>query len=76
VSRADIETALEHARNVLNKIELHYLGSQTLYQELILPLTNDGRSVLIWLQKGLAYEQLEDGGIIERGEWLKLGNID
>lgn len=76
VSRADIEAALEHARNILNKIELHYLGSQTLYQELILPLTNDGRSVLIWLQKGLAYEQLEDGGLIERGEWRKLGNID
>ena len=76
VSRADVETALEHARNVLNKIELHYLGSQTLYQELILPLTNDGRSVLIWLQKGLAYEQLEDGGVIERGEWRKLGNLD
>ncbi len=76
VSRADVETALEHARNVLNKIELHYLGSQTLYQELILPLTNDGRSVLIWLQKGLAYDQLEDGGLIEQGEWRKLGNID
>ena len=76
VSRADVETALDHTRNILNKIELHYLGSQTLYQELILPLTNDGRSVLIWLQKGLAYEQLEDKGIIERGEWRKLGNID
>lgn len=76
VSRKEIETALEHSRNIMNKVELHFNDSQTLYNEIILPLTNDGRSVLIWLQKGLAYEQLEDEGAIENGKWRELGDID
>ncbi|WP_280542468.1 hypothetical protein [Chromohalobacter sp. 11-W] len=76
VSRADIEAALIHARNIMNKVELHFNDSQTLYEEIILPLTNDGRSVLIWLQKGLMYEQLEDEGVIERGKWRELGDLD
>ena len=76
VSRADIEAALVHARNIMNKVELRFNGSQTAYKELILPLTNDGRSVLIWLQKGLMYEQLEDDGVIERGKWRELGDLD
>ncbi|MEQ7870326.1 hypothetical protein V6R97_06705 [Chromohalobacter salexigens] len=76
VSRADIEAALIHARNIMNKVELHFNDSQTLYEEIIPPLTNDGRSVLIWLQKGLMYEQLEDEGVIERGKWRELGDLD
>jgi hypothetical protein len=76
VSRADIETALGHARNIMNKVELHFNDSQTLYQEIILPLTNDGRSVLIWLQKGLMYEQLENERIVEIGKWRELGDLD
>lgn len=76
VSRADIEKALFHARNVMNKIELHFNDSQTLYEEIIIPLKNDGRSVLIWLQKGLMYEQLEDEGLIECGKWRELGDLD
>lgn len=76
VSRADVEAALVHARNLMNKVELHFNDSQTLYEELILPLTNDGRSVLIWLQKGLMYEQLEDEGLVERGKWRELGDLD
>lgn len=76
VSRADIEAALVHARNIMNKVELHFNDSQTLYQEIILPHTNDGRSVLIWLQKGLMYKRLEDEGVIERGKWRELGDLD
>lgn len=76
VSRADIEAALVHARNIMNQVELHFNDSQTLYEEIILPLTNDGRSVLIWLQKGLMYEQLEDDGIIKWGKWRELGDLD
>lgn len=76
VSRNEIETALEHSRNIMNKVELHFNDSQTLYDEIILPLTNDGRSVLTWLQKGLAYKQLEDDGVIEYGKWRELGDID
>ncbi|MBL0524110.1 hypothetical protein [Aeromonas dhakensis] len=76
VSRADIENALVHARNLMNKVELHFNDSQTLYEEIIIPLTNDGRSVLVLLQKGLMYDQLEDEGVIERGKWLELGDLD
>ncbi|MDX7840917.1 hypothetical protein SJS76_15460 [Aeromonas caviae] len=76
VSRADVEKALFHARNVMNKVELHFNDSQTLYEEIIIPLKNDGRSVLIWLQKGLMYEQLEDEGLIECGKWRELGDLD
>ena len=76
VSRADVEVALVHARNIMNKVELHFNDSQTLYEEIILPLTNDGRSVLIWLQKGLMYEQLEDDGVVERDKWRELGDLD
>ncbi|MNF67170.1 hypothetical protein D3C85_801810 [compost metagenome] len=76
VSRADVEKALFHARNLMNKVELHFNDSQTLYEEIIIPLKNDGRSVLIWLQKGLMYEQLEDEGLIEYGKWRELGDLD
>ena len=76
VSRADIESALEHARNIMNIVELHFNDSQTMYEEIIIPLSNDGRSVLIWLQKGLMYEQLEDEGVIEEGKWRELGDLD
>ncbi|MDX7821563.1 hypothetical protein SJT38_00300 [Aeromonas caviae] len=76
VSRADIEKALFHARNLMNKVELHFNDSQTLYEEIVIPLENDGRSVLIWLQKGLMYEQLEDEGVIECGKWRELGDLD
>lgn len=76
VSRAEIETALNHARNIMNQVELSYNNSQTAYEHMILPLQDDGRSVLIWLQKGLAYEQLADEGLIARDRWRELGDID
>ena len=76
VSRADINKALELVMDFLNTIELHYFDSTTRYDMTILPLTNDGRALLIWLQKALAYEKLEDDGVIERGFWRGLGEID
>lgn len=76
VSRDDITKALELVMNFLNKIEYHYFDSTTQYDMTILPLTNDGRALLIWLQKALAYEQLEDAGLIEYGYWRSLGKID
>jgi len=76
VSRAELEKALEHSRNIMNKVDMHFKDSQTRYQDIILPIANDGRSVLILLQKGRAYEQLEDDGVIEKGKWRELGDID
>ena len=76
VNRFEIEKALEHARNIMNEVEHYFYNSKTFYQEIILPLKNDGRSVLIWLQKGLAYEQMEKNGFINRGKWRELGDLD
>ena len=76
VSRADITRALELVMDFLNKIELHYFDSTTRYDMTILPLKNDGRALLICLQKALAYEKLEDEGVIERNFWRSLGEID
>lgn len=76
VSRNDITKALELVMNFLNKIEYHYFDSTTRYDMTILPLANDGRALLIWLQKALAYEKLEDDGLIEYGYWRTLGKID
>ena len=53
-----------------------FFNSTTGYDLTILPLTNDGRSLLIRLQKSLAYDQLEDSGVIDNGMWQELGNID
>ena len=76
VSRADVNGALKLAGDFLNKIELAYLNSTTAYELTILPLNNDGRSLLIRLQKSLVYEQLEDDGTVESGKWRERGNID
>ena len=76
VSRADVNGALKLAGDFLNKIQVTFFDSTTAYELTILPLTNDGRSLLIRLQKSLAYDQLEDNGVIESGMWRGLGNID
>ena len=76
VSRDAIEKALEQTRSIMNKIDRHFNGSTTGYEQSIMPYGSDGRALLIWLQKGLAYEQLEKEGVIERGRWEALGEID
>lgn len=76
VSREQIEQVLESARAITNKVELFFQDSQTLYQEIIMPLSNDGRALLIWLQKGLAYEALEDEKAIPYGKWRDIADID
>jgi len=76
VSRKDVNVALQYISDFLNKIEQKYLNSTTAYDMTILPLNNDGRSVLIRLQKSLMYDELEKQSIIERQRWKSLGNID
>ncbi len=76
ISRADVNNALKLAGDFLNKIEVTFFNSTTGYDLTILPLTNDGRSLLIRLQKSLAYDRLEDSGVIDNGMWRELGNID
>jgi len=76
VSRAEITAALKLAGNFLNLIELDYRNSQTFYDMTRLGLKSDARALLIWLQKGLAYEKITDSGTIERDFWRSIGNID
>ena len=76
VSRANVNDALKLAGDFLNKIEVTFFNSATGYELTTLPLNNDGRSLLIRLQKSLAYDQLEDNNVIESGMWRELGNID
>ena len=76
VSRADVNNALKLTGDFLNKIEVTFFNSTTGYDLTILPLTNDGRSLIIRLQKSIAYDQLEDSGVVENGMWRGLGNID
>jgi hypothetical protein len=76
VSREQVEQVLESARAIANKVELFFRESQTIYQDVIIPLTNDGRALLIWLQKGLAYKALEDAQAIPYGKWREIADID
>lgn len=75
-SRSDVNKALRIAGEFLNKIELNYFNSNTAYENTILPLHNDGRSLLIRLQKSLAYDQLAAEGVIDWNKWEELGDID
>lgn len=76
VSRAEITAALKLAGYFLNLVELDYRNSQTIYDMTSLSLKSDARALLIWLQKGLAYQQTVDAGTIERDFWRSIGNID
>jgi hypothetical protein len=55
-SRAEIEVALEALRCVMNRIALHFTGSQTAYEQIV--LDSDGDSLLATLKRGLRYREL------------------
>ena len=76
IKREDIETALQLSRSIMNMIQLHFHGSQTFYEEVILPYGNDGNSLMVWLQKGLKYQQLENDGVVPRRSWRDISAVD
>jgi len=51
VSRTEIETTLETFRDTLNTVELHYFGSQTAYDMLIMAIGSDGSALLRHLRE-------------------------
>ena len=71
-SRDEIEKALLALRNLLNKIEYHFFGQTTLYEEIILPLGSDGEAVIRRLKESHAYKAAESAGMVQRGA-SKLG---
>jgi uncharacterized protein (DUF2267 family) len=68
-SRAEIETALEALRKVMNHVELHYTQSQTAYEHFI--MTHDGDQVIEVLKRGLRYGEMVQEGLIEFGDLVK-----
>ena len=65
-SRAEIEAALEALRNVMNRIALHYTGSQTAYDLIV--LDSDGDSLIGMLKRGLRYQELVKDGVVPQDD--------
>lgn len=65
-SRDEINASLEALRKVMNCIALHFTGSQTLYEEII--LQNDGEHLLRTLEQGSRYRELVLSGLIPRSD--------
>lgn len=61
-SRAEIETALEALRNIMNRVALHYTGSQTAYDLIV--LDSDGDSLIGMLKRGLRYREMVRDGVV------------
>ncbi|QOY22207.1 hypothetical protein FYK61_12880 [Xanthomonas citri] len=65
-SREEIEVALEALRSVMNCIALHFTGTQTVYELIV--LDNDGDSLIATLTRGLRYRELVEDGAIPHGD--------
>lgn len=76
VSSDEIEQGLALVRDIMNSVESRMYQSLTFYDEVVTPLASDGRSLVIWLQKGLAYEELSDSGEVSREYWRGIGKVD
>ena len=61
-SRAEIEAALGALRSVMNRISLHYTGTQTAYDLIV--LDSDGESLIATLKRGLRYRELVKDGTV------------
>jgi hypothetical protein len=62
-------------RNYLNEIELHFYGKQTLYNEFIPLLNDDGTAVLINMAKSLVYDDLVKQQKIPFRLWESFGKV-
>ncbi|GIB49738.1 hypothetical protein VCSRO92_3440 [Vibrio cholerae] len=60
----------------MNEVESYFFDSETCYDEGMTSYSCDGRALVMYLQKALAYQQLEDDGLVEEMYWLKFGDID
>ena len=61
-SREEIEVALGALRSVMNCIALHFTGTQTAYELIV--LDSDGDSLIATLKRGLRYRELVKAGAI------------
>jgi len=74
-SREEIELALKAVRSVMNRISLHFTGTQTAYELIV--LDSDGDSLIGTLKRGLRYRELvKDGAIphddLQSSNWGKV----
>lgn len=62
-----IQKTLEAIRKFMNECELYFLDSQTAYEAF--SMKSDGQTLVNKLKKSVAYEELEEEGLIEHGYW-------
>ncbi|WP_440223653.1 hypothetical protein ACQQ2N_00230 [Dokdonella sp. MW10] len=67
-SREEIEVALKALRDVMNGVELHFTGTRTAYEFVV--LQDDGDSLIAALTRGLRYQELVEQGAIPRDDLL------
>ncbi|EJL7002277.1 hypothetical protein O1B18_003515 [Vibrio cholerae] len=72
----DVERLLSLVAEFMNEVESYFFDSETCYDEGMTSYSCDGRALVMYLQKALAYQQLEDDGLVEEMYWLKFGDID
>lgn len=64
-----IDDALEAIMKFMNDLEIYFLDSETAYEAF--SMRADGRTIINIIKKSLAYDSLEDLGVVERGYWKK-----
>jgi hypothetical protein len=64
-----IMDTLEAIRIFMNERELHFRDSTTAYEAFA--MRADGKSLINGLKKAIAYDELEEQGLIERGYWRR-----
>lgn len=65
-SRNEIELSLDALRTFMNCVRLHYLDSQTFYQDFI--MDSDGDHLITALQRSIRYKQLVKEGVIPQND--------
>lgn len=71
----DVENVLKLLRNYINTIDLHLNGSETLFEEFITPISDDGKALLVRLAKSLAYDDLVKKNKIEKKLWKEFDSV-
>lgn len=71
----DVENVLKLLRNYINTIDLHLNGSETLFEEFIIPTDDNVEDLLIRLAKSLAYDDLVKKDIVDEKLWEEFGRV-
>jgi len=75
ISRKNVEDALAIISKFLNEIELYFFDGESMYDEIIGFIGDDGTSLLINMAKAIAYDELVNQKIITENLWQKYGQV-